>query len=245
MARPPSALRASILGHRGINGALVPELIDAQVHATCLFVVGVRHDFLRLRCTQHATLDGLFDEGLLAARDGDPATMQGIGLGHVARLWQSCWPGERTTWQLEGFVAILKALAHGNLLLGERWAGVRPIVVSQGVVDFGLGQEILCDAGDLVSIWVLTERSTEPAILVLAAKFVRLEQVMEASCIGFPVFAHHGFVQAFFVELWLVQPVLEMFFAHGLNMCRVEGTAFLVVMGLKTIVANIGKCSMH
>merc|ERR1712045_365287 len=171
--------------------------------------------------------------------------MQGIGLRHIARLWQAGWPRERSTWQLEGFIAIVKALAHGNLLLGELRAGVGPVVVSASAVDFGLGQQILCEARDLFSIWVLAEWTSESTILVLATQFVRLEQVVEASFISFAICTYHGFVQALLVELRLVQTVFEVLTAHGLNMGRTQGATFFVVMDLKTVIADMGKCSVH
>jgi len=136
MARLPSALGTSVLGNGGIDCALVPELIDAQIHATCLLVVSVRLDLVRLGSSQHASLDGLFDEGSLPTRDRDPSPVQGIGFGNIARLRATCGPREGTTWQLERLVTIIEALAKCNLLLRELWARVHEVVVTKGAILF-------------------------------------------------------------------------------------------------------------
>ena len=154
MARLPGALGSGKLGNRGINCADVAILVDAQIHATCLVVVSVRLDLVRLGSSQHAGLDRLLDEGSLPARDSDPTPMQGIGFGNVVGLGATRWPREGSTWQPQRLVAVIEAFAHCNLLLRELGAWVMEIVESKSAILVCILQDLLRKLADL--IWVAT-----------------------------------------------------------------------------------------
>mmetsp|Transcript_16217 Transcript_16217/g.44065 ORF Transcript_16217/g.44065 Transcript_16217/m.44065 type:complete len:229 (+) Transcript_16217:538-1224(+) len=54
VAGPPGALGARVLGDGGVDGALVSELVDPEVHAAGLHVIRVRHDLVGLGLAEHA-----------------------------------------------------------------------------------------------------------------------------------------------------------------------------------------------
>mmetsp|Transcript_64251 Transcript_64251/g.193928 ORF Transcript_64251/g.193928 Transcript_64251/m.193928 type:complete len:340 (+) Transcript_64251:236-1255(+) len=134
----PGALGAGKLGDGGVDGAHVTELVDPQVHAAGLVVVCVRNNLVGLSSAEHAGFDGLFDERSLAAGDGDPTAMEGVGLGHIAWLREASGPRQRAAGKLERLVAVVEALAHGHLLLGQLRAGLLEIVECVRGVDVRL-----------------------------------------------------------------------------------------------------------
>mmetsp|Transcript_107279 Transcript_107279/g.335592 ORF Transcript_107279/g.335592 Transcript_107279/m.335592 type:complete len:300 (-) Transcript_107279:655-1554(-) len=134
----PGALGAGKLGDGGVDGAHVTELVDPQVHAAGLVVVGVRDNLLGLGSAKHSGFDGLLDERNLAAGDGDPTAVKGVGLGHVAWLREASGPRQRAAGELERLVAVVEALAHGHLLLGQLRAGLLEIVECVRGVDVRL-----------------------------------------------------------------------------------------------------------
>mmetsp|Transcript_19362 Transcript_19362/g.28938 ORF Transcript_19362/g.28938 Transcript_19362/m.28938 type:complete len:300 (+) Transcript_19362:636-1535(+) len=92
MARPPGALGACVFGDGGVDGALVSELADPEVHATGLLVVSVGQDLFGFRSPKHPRLDSLLDEGSLTARDGNPTPSERIRLGHIIGVRASSRP---------------------------------------------------------------------------------------------------------------------------------------------------------
>mmetsp|Transcript_80022 Transcript_80022/g.259226 ORF Transcript_80022/g.259226 Transcript_80022/m.259226 type:complete len:310 (-) Transcript_80022:673-1602(-) len=140
----PGALGAGKLGDGGVDGAHVTELVDPQVHAAGLVVVGVRDNLLGLGSAKHSGFDGLLDERNLAAGDGDPTAMEGVGLGHIAWLREASGPRQRAAGKLERLVAVVEALAHRNLLLGQLWARILEVVETECTIAVRLLQKLLC-----------------------------------------------------------------------------------------------------
>merc|ERR1719158_255620 len=143
MAGSPSALGSCILGHRGINSALVTELVDAQEHTARLFMVGICGDLVCFGGAQHSGLDGFLDECSLTTRNSDPSTVQRIGLGHITRLRQASRPRQRAARQLEGLVTVIKSLTHCHLPLGELRARIMEIIVTKCAVIVGVLQGLV------------------------------------------------------------------------------------------------------
>jgi len=101
-------------------------------------MVGVCCNFVRLRSSKHTRFDCLLDELGLSTRYGNPATVQRVGFRHVPRLWKACRPGESTTRQFKGLVAVIEPFAKIHLFLGELWARIFEVVVAQSLVALGL-----------------------------------------------------------------------------------------------------------
>mmetsp|Transcript_4127 Transcript_4127/g.12873 ORF Transcript_4127/g.12873 Transcript_4127/m.12873 type:complete len:453 (+) Transcript_4127:219-1577(+) len=204
----PGALGAGKLGDGGVDSAHLSVLVDPQVHAAGLVVVGVRDNLLGLGSAKHSGFDGLLDERNLAAGDGDPTAVKGVGLGHVAWLREAGRPRQRAAGQLERLVAVVEALAQLDLLLGQLWARLGEVLEAQRLVVLCLADKRLAELFDLRAKWVSTEGPTEAAISILASKLMRLKEVVEAGLVGLAA-GGVRLVEALAVKLGPVQPTLE------------------------------------
>jgi len=222
VARPPGTLGAGVLGHGGIDSAGVAALVDPEVHAARLLVVGVCHDLARLCCPQHATFYRLLDELFLAARKSDPPSVERVRLGHVARSGAASRPWEWAAGELQGLVSVVETLAQLDLPLGQLRARVREVVVAQGPVPLRFVEEHLAQVRDLLTVRIGAEGTAEAPVRVFASELVRFEQVVEASVVRL---AADGvrLVEALLVPLRLVQPAFETILPEMRNLSRVQG----------------------
>ena len=125
-------------------------------------------------------------------------------------------------WEFQCIVPVIKAFAHGNLLLGELRTRILEVVVAQRPVNFGLRQQVLHDSLHFVAVRVLTKGSAVAPIRVLAPEIMGLQQVVEPCRVHLSA-GLHWLVQALLVELGFVQPVLEVLLAKPLDLGRFTG----------------------